>query len=246
MTEQELIQKIKELKNIQPSQEWLDLTRRNLIHQTSLRTKEPQIGLFNWLKPLQPIALAICLVLILIGGPWLLVKASQASLPGEALYPIKKMTENLQTQTASEETKAQLQVEFANRRLEELNKITEDPFSPEEKVEQVVSDFKNNLAGASLHVQKIPKEKAVIVAEQTKKLKKNLSKTKEEAPLLVQDKLIEAEKIVEEINHQILAVLAGAAEGGETEEAMTTDKEVLIFLEEDDSGTMTTTDEMIK
>jgi hypothetical protein len=250
MTEQELIQKIKQLKNIQPSQEWLDLMRQNLINQINLRPQEPRIGLFNWLLGgrLQSIALTICLLIILIGGPWLIVKASQASLPGEALYPIKKITEKAQAQLAPEENKVQLQVEFAARRLEELRKITEDSFSPEEKtekVEQVVSDFKNNLAGASLHVKKIPKEKAVVIAKKTKKLKENLNKTKEEVSSVVQADLTEAEKVIEEINHQILTVLVGA-DGEETDEtATTTDEEILILLKETESGSVTTSKEII-
>lgn len=261
MTEKELIRQIQKLRNIQPDQEWLDLTRQNLIKQTKQQIGAAPKNLellqfFYWLMGYFRLAAIMAgILVILIGGPWLIVKASQPSLPGEMLYSIKKATEGIQVRVASEDAKAQLQVEFASRRLEELNKLTEDSLSPEEKtekVEQVVSDFQNNLAGASLHVSKITKENALAMAKQAKKLRENLAKTKGEVPLAVQEKLTQAEKAVEEINHQILAVLVKAEqeETEETEEtdeaATTTDEEILIFLEEADLETMTTTDEVIE
>ena len=85
--EQDLIKKIKQLKKIQPSQEWLDLTRHNLVSQIDFETEKVKadFGLFNWLRGfhLQPVALGICLLLIFTVGPWLTLKASQASLPGD-------------------------------------------------------------------------------------------------------------------------------------------------------------------
>ena len=251
MTDRKLIKKIKKLKKIQPSQEWLDLMRYNLVSQLDFEKRDDARigGFFYWLKEPQLVALVICLTLIFVGGPWLMIKASQASLPGEALYSVKKISEEVQTTVASKNTKAKLQVEFAGRRLEELSKITGDSFTPEEKTEKakkIVNDFKNQLAGASLHVSKISKEEAVVVAKKTKKLREELNRTKEEVPSEVQTELAEAEKVIEEINHQILTVLVKESqESAEGAATTTLDKEILIFLEETDSGTMTTTEEVI-
>lgn len=242
--EQDLIKKIKQLKKIQPSQEWLDLTRHNLTSQISFEEKDR-----GWLREPQSFALAICLLLIFIGGPWLMVKASQTSLPGEMLYSIKKASEGIQATVASEESKAQLQVEFASRRLEELTKITEDSFPSEEKTEkvkEVVDKLKDNLAGASVYANKISKEKAIAVAKKTKKISEDLDRTKEEAPAEIKEDLAEAEKTIEEINNQILAVLTGEGEKiGQEIGTTTPDQEILIFLEETDLGTITTTEEII-
>lgn len=242
--EQDLIKKIKQLKKIQPSQEWLDLTRHNLTSQISFEEKDR-----GWLREPQSFALAICLLLIFIGGPWLMVKASQTSLPGEMLYSIKKASEGIQATVASEESKAQLQVEFASRRLEELTKITEDSFPSEEKTEkvkEVVDKLKDNLAGASVYANKISKEKAIAIAKKTKKISEDLDRTKEEAPAEIKEDLAEAEKTIEEINNQILAVLTGEGEKiGQEIGTTTPDQEILIFLEETDLGTITTTEEII-
>jgi len=253
MTDKELIKKIRQLKQIQPSSEWLGLTRHNLINQLGEEADRGLkiAGFFNWLRglELQPVALAICLLLIFMAGPWLLVKAAQPSLPGEPLYSVKKISEQFQAKVASDNTKAQLQVEFAGRRLEELTKITEDSYAPEEKTErvkEVVNSLKDNLAGASVYAAKVDREKAVVVAKKAKKIKEELNKTKEEASAELKNDLAEAEKSIEEINHQVLTVLTGESHEI-TEEAATTtpDEEILIFLEELESGTITTTEEII-
>ncbi len=257
MTDKELIKKIKQLEQIQPSAEWLGLTRQKLISGVIL-SDDPQeqvlkskFGFFNRLRglELQPVALALCLLLIFMGGPWLLVEAAQYSLPGEALYSVKKISEQFQARVASDKTKAQLQVEFAGRRLEELTKISEDSFSPEEKdekVREVVDNLKDNLAGASVYAAKIDKEKAMAVAEKTEKIKEGLNKTREEASAELENDLDEAEKAIEEINNQVLTVLTG--QGQETTEGTATTtpvEETIIILEELESDDITTTTEEV-
>src|SRR3989344_128916 len=227
MLQEELIQKIKRLKEIKPSEERLDLMRQNLIKQITFESIKsaflkpaslepaPRIDFFNWLRPFQPIALTICLILILGGGPWLVSMASQASLPGETLYPVKQATEKIRAGLASE----------------------------------VINDFKDNLAGASLYVKNTPREKVMAMAKKTQRIKENLIKTREEIPSLsevVQGKVLEAEKIMEEINYQILTTLIKDGKDDDKNTASTTDKEVLIFLEENSFKTITTTDEIIK
>ena len=251
MTEQDLIKKVKKLEQIQPSQEWLDSTRHNLVVQIDFEQKadsKAEFGFFDWLKQAQSVALVTCLLLIFIAGPWLTIKASQPSLPGELLYSVKKATEDIQATVTSKESKAQLQVEFAGRRLEELAKITGDSFTSEEKDEklkEVFNELKHNLAGASVYATEISEENAIAVAEKTKKIKENLDKTKEEISLDTQDDLAEVEKVVEELNDQILAVLTKQSKESEEISTTTPDEEIMIFLKETDEGTITTTDEVI-
>lgn len=76
-------------------------------------------GLF--LKPVTAIA-GILIVVLLAGGGT--AYAAQGSLPGDTLYPVKLLTENAQTTLALRpEKKVELEVNFANRRLEELQKL---------------------------------------------------------------------------------------------------------------------------
>jgi len=253
MTDKELIGKIKDLRKIQPSQDWLNLGQQDLIARINFEEEDEGLkanfGLFidflSWFKHPQSVALAVCLFTIFIGGPWLAVKASQQSLPGELLYSVKKVSEQVQVKVSPKGSKTQLQVEFAVRRLEELGKITDDSFTLEEKTEKaktVANDFKNKLVDASINLDNITKEEAIAVAKKTKKIQEDLSKTKEEAPLIAQADLAEAEKTLEEINSRVLAVLTSDnADNTDIGEVSTsTDQEILIWLEEMEA---TSTDE---
>lgn len=246
MTDKELIRNIKKLGEIQPTPKWLNLTRYELISEIDSQEQPFSVnGFFNWLLHAQSMALVACLLLIFIGGPWLAVKASQPSLPGELLYSVKKIDEGVKNKIASDQNKAHLQAEFATKRLEELDKITENSLSPEEKADkskQVLNDFKNNLAGISQHVSVISKEEAVAVAKKTKEIKDELDKTKQEVPEEAKDDLVEAEKAIAEVNYKILSILTGDSEGDIEKSATSTDEEILIWLEE----VGTTTEEIIE
>ena len=236
MNDKELIRKIKKLGKIQPSQKWLGLTRYNLIAELDSENQSfGMTGFFNWLLQAQSMALVTCLILIFLGGPWLAVKASQPSLPGDLLYSVKKINEGVQITVALERNKAKLQAEFAGSRLEELDKITEDSFSQEEKTDkskQILNDFKSNLAGISQHVSNFSKEEAVAAAKTAKKLKQDLDNTKQDIPAEAGDNLIEAEKAIAEINYQILSVLTKDNEENTEKLATSTDEEILIWLGE--------------
>jgi len=75
-------------------------------------------------KPM-PIVIGVMIVALLAGGGGT-VYASQSSLPGDTLYPVKLMTEDVQTAVAwSPEKKVGMETKFANRRLEEIKKLQE-------------------------------------------------------------------------------------------------------------------------
>jgi len=253
MTNLDLIKKIKELDKIQPSQDWLDSTRNSLTSQIDFKESETGIvfGFFNIFKQPQIIALTMCLFLIILAGPWLTIKASQPSVPGDLLYSVKRASEGIQTTVASEEGKTQLQVKFAGRRLEELAKITEDSFSPDEKTEkakQVIGDLKGNLADLSHNLDTISAEKIIVMAKKTQKIKQELDRTGEEVPADAQVDLAQAEEAAEELNQRILAVLIESVDVGQDSQtaSSTLEQEILIFLEELEDGTMTTTDQIIR
>ena len=180
-------------------------------------------------------ALAVSSLFILFVGPWLTLKAAENSLPGDLLYSIKKASEGVQKTVANSEEKPRLQVEFASRRLEELSKVNQDiDDSSSEKTEksrEIIGDFKDNLANVSQQIRDISsKDKAVVVAQETKKLKENLERAKDEAPLEVKDDIAEAEKSIEKINEEILTVLTIDKEKGENIATTTLDQEIIIYL----------------
>ncbi len=243
--------KIKKLDQIKPSKDWLSSTRRSLEAQIDfdLATNPVHSGIrfLNWLKQPQTTALVLCLALIVMGGPWLLVKASQASLPGEWLYSVKKANEGIQVRIASDDNRGQLQLEFASRRVEELIKIARESANDQEnsiKAQAIIAGLKDNLAQASVYANMLSKEEALNVAKQTKRIEQDLDRTKENAPQQLKDELAEAEKAVNQISQEILASLTKEDQQNSTS-ATSTDEEIMIILEETENGEVTTTDKII-
>ncbi len=244
--------KIKKLNQIKPSKNWLNSTRHSLEAKIDFdqatNPKHNGIRFLNWLKQPQTTALALCLSLIVLGGPWLLVKASQASLPGEWLYSIKKANEGIQVRIASDYGRSQLQVEFASRRVEELIKIARDSVNDQEKsskTQEIIQNLKDNLAQASAYTKQLSRNEALNVAKQTRQIKQDLNRTKQNSSEQVQDELADAEEAIDQINKNILASLNKQEKEQETSSATTTDEEVMIILEETKDGDVTTTDKII-
>ena len=88
------------------------------------------------------------------------------------------------------------------------------------------------MASVSQQIKDISsKDKAVVVAQETKKLKENLAKAKSEMPAEVKGDIAEAEKSIERINEEILAVLtSGRGEKNESAATTTLDQEIIIYL----------------
>jgi len=243
--EKDLIKKIKELKQIEPSSEWMNSTRHNLMTQIKIdeNANMYNIGFFQWIKQPQSFALAFCLMIMFLGGPWLAIKASETSLPGEFLYSVKKATEGVKITVTSEDSKSQLSVEFAGRRLEELSKMSEN-IQDNDRMEEVASEIKNNLEEASIYADKISEANIIAVVKKANRIKDGLEENKENMSLEAQTELFEAGKAVEEINRQVLATLIKDKESGERL-STSTDQEILIFLEELEDGSVTTTEKVI-
>ena len=233
MTEKQLFSKIKKLKNLRPSQDWLVSGRQDLINHIADEEKEFKTldRFFDWFwyHRLQPSMLAVCMLLIIGAGPLLTVKAAQSSLPGDLLYAVKKAAEKVQVSIASDDAKAQIQVDFASRRIEELERITEDSFSSEEKTarsKEVIADLKSSIAEATEAVESMPKEQIAVIAKKTKKIEDDLTKVKEDIQEDVQEVMAEAEQIVGDVNERILAILVEAEEiASSTEDIMEDIKE---------------------
>lgn len=138
--------------------------------------------------------------------------AAQASVPGQALWPVKRSIEKVElTFTISSVKETEIHIKHVNKRLEEIDKILENQASePEAKVKQekaikqAVSHLEKDVtaADASLKVAKAEKNPAEVVAL----AKKVTQVTKEVAVSL------EAKKIATESDLEITKALDGAKE----------------------------------
>ena len=152
MEEKELIGKIRGLRQIKPSQDWVALTKSQILgedKELSSLKKYTSLFLFPFLK-LKPVYAGLIIVFILVG----LFGVSQNSLPGDPLYSIKKITERAQTVFVAEEDLPRVQLELADKRLEELARVAQENrvknlSSAINETKASISEANKNLAKAS-------------------------------------------------------------------------------------------------
>jgi hypothetical protein len=93
-------------------------------HQAQDTDKENQMTNPKTRFALTAIMLLIVAIAFLFGGSAITAMASQSALPGDALYPVKMTIEQTQlTLARSAAVRAQLQLEFAERRLAEIEAL---------------------------------------------------------------------------------------------------------------------------
>jgi len=157
MTESDLVKKIQELKKIRPSQDWIVLTKSQILGE------EPKILFFPFFKPV----LATVTALGILFG---IFSLAQNSLPGDFLYSVKKITEKGQAVFVSEEEKPAFQLKLANERLEELTK------APARNLAPTLSEFQASVFQAAKEIIEAEKPNIKEIVQQTKKLEENKQK----------------------------------------------------------------------
>jgi len=170
MTEKELIGKIRELRQIQPSKDWVSLTKSQILGKEDKYNN--LISVFQILFS-KPAYAGLVVVFVLFG----LFGFSQNSLPGDLLYPIKKITERSQAVFVSEEELPKYNLEIANKRLEELNEIAQT--NQVKKLAPAISEFQANISEAAKSLAKVKGQDVEKIVAQTKKLEENTKKVEE-------------------------------------------------------------------
>ena len=162
-TEQELIKKIRELKQIRPRQEWVVLCKSQIFSEDEVgeaRLHQLVQAFFKmaFYKPALAALTAFGLVFGVFGF-------AQNSLPGELLYSVKKLTEKTQAVFVSEQEKPAFQFELANKRIGELNKIAET--NDVKKLAPAIKEYQASVTKAAENLTKIrePEKNPEIVKE---------------------------------------------------------------------------------
>lgn len=179
--------KLKILKNIRPDQKQKEEFRNLLVARTARAeyntgAKLTVKSFFVWdlLKPL-PI-MSLLLIISLLGGS--AVFASQNSVPGDILYPVKLGAEKIKVALANGDAKkASLHLEFASERLNELNKIIEkDKNVKDEQLDQTFVQYKKELDESEKILDQTTSQKpqiAAMIDEKTESDKKTLTEMSE-------------------------------------------------------------------
>jgi len=178
MTEAEIIRKIKGLKQIKPRKDWVALTRREIFSQEPMVKQESPSLIWNFLARVF-LNYRIVFTTLLFFGVLISTAFSlaQNSLPGDLLYSLKKISEKGQSFFVSQEDKPKIQLEFANKRLEELTKIAEK--NQFQKLAPAINEFQQSFSRATENLKK-PKAINKEIVDQVKKLEA----TKEKAEAL--------------------------------------------------------------
>jgi len=138
MTEKELIAKIQELKQIKPDQEWVILAKSKILRgvgcglEEAREARESGFSFGDFLKGLlrgesfvfqHKFAFSGTFVLLLFVG---LFGLAQNSLPGDMLFPLKKVAESGQAVFVPQSGEVKYNIELVNRRLDDLTKIAKN------------------------------------------------------------------------------------------------------------------------
>lgn len=164
MQEKELISKIKELKKIKPRKDWVLLTKEQILGE------EKRFEFFPFFKP----AYAGLFLLLFIAS---LLGVSRDALPGEPLYVIKRISERTQVALVPQEGESSLNLELANRRLEELGRIAKN--NEVKKLAPAIKEFQASVSQAAKKIASGTKLDKETVAQTVKleEAKKTLVET---------------------------------------------------------------------
>ena len=172
MTEKELIKKLKKLQEIKPSQDWVVLTKNQILSDNKdNKVKESFISqfisVFNvrpYLKPAFATALCFCLLFTVFSF-------AENALPGDLLYSVKKIGEKTKLSLTSEEGRTNAQLELTQRKLNELTIIAEENkgknlASAVQEVEKAMKDTAETLKNTVLTADVREKVEAIEVQKE--------------------------------------------------------------------------------
>jgi hypothetical protein len=172
MTENELIAKIRELRQIKPDKDWVVLTKSQILGEDSVTQHRVLSNIF--FPPLRPVYAGLVVIFILFG----LFGFAQNSLPGDLLYPIKKIVEKSQAVFVSEKELPKYNLEIANKRLEELNQIAQT--NQAKKLAPAVNEVQASISETAKNLVKSKKIDREII-EKSLELAKNKEKVAEKS-----------------------------------------------------------------
>ncbi|MBU2540217.1 hypothetical protein KJ786_03590 [Patescibacteria group bacterium] len=165
MQEKEIISKLHELKQIKPSTNWVVSLKKQLIGE------QPKISVFDVLSGMifqRKLAYATISLVIMVVGVF---GFAQYTVPGDLLFPMKKITEQSQSALLSLSDQSNYNLDIVNKRLGELaiiikenktNNIAPAVQEVKDGIAQAVKDISNStndFTNIATRVQKIQQTK---------------------------------------------------------------------------------------
>jgi len=209
--EKELIGKIRELRQIKPQKDWVSLTKTDILGADSRFT------FFPYFKP----AFAGFVVLFLAFGSFFLV---ENSLPGDALYAVRRVAHLGQAVFISEQERPVFQLKLANARLEDLTK------APVKNLAPTIYEFEANIAEAARNLASIDATTSDSIAiqrivEEAKKIEENKQKVESLGVVL-------GEEGTNELNQALARIVNNLIEDLEERSLIEEKQEILVQMKE--------------
>ncbi len=223
MRKRDLLKQLHNLKSeIKPDADWKKSNREILAFQIKAQTSDAIQNKIVWSNLLakkfmtavyKPVGAMILIFGIALGGYVMTVGATKNSLPGDFLYPVKITSERMKINMANDEgEKANLEIEFAERRLEELKKVSEKAITDDSQKENVKVSLQkyqesiNNVKNSLAKLEKTDTTAAVKVAKLIEE------KTKDYVEIINQEKDKNPDVIKTEAANEAISVSKSTAE----------------------------------
>ncbi|MEK7183886.1 MAG: DUF5667 domain-containing protein [Patescibacteria group bacterium] len=114
---------------------------------------------------------------VVIASGWLTTVRASDSLPGDALYSVKKITEQAQLRLASLDRRAILHTEFAGRRLQEASDLQGESTNASESASLVhgaIEAYKQEISSAAASLRQLKDEGGVTTLATASSVQQNL------------------------------------------------------------------------
>ncbi len=145
LTEKQLISKIKELRQIKPNQNWVFLIKSQILGAEERKASVPfwNYGFNNF--RLRFAFASIATIMLMLGSYGIVEK----SLPGDALYLIRRAAHKVQTVLIPAQEKPAYQLKLANDRMEDLAK------APARNLAPTIIELQANISEAAKDLSRI-------------------------------------------------------------------------------------------
>jgi hypothetical protein len=148
ITDKKLIEKLEQLDYIKPDANWVLLTEQKIM--AAEPAKQPHT---SWLdlnfifKPAFSLVFSAIAFVSIAGGASFVL--AQGALPGDLLYPLKKVSQNVRMAFVPEQEQPAARLELAKARFEDLSKITRQEKNQGQKLAASIAEAQKTLADAS-------------------------------------------------------------------------------------------------
>jgi hypothetical protein len=169
--ETELIKKIQGLKGIEPRKDWVILTKKQILAQEFAPEANPQSLPFWGVFQLKYALASLLVILVLGSGAFAF---AQKALPGDLLYAVKRAVEKTRLSLVPKEERPNLQLEYANERLENLVAVVQA--NQARKLAPIIEEYQASVLEAAKGLSQADKLDVKEIAQRAKKIEENKQK----------------------------------------------------------------------